>query len=261
MEKLGSWFVSRGRMTPEQLTEVMERIYCSADPQDAANDADFISESLPEDPELKAQAFAMFNELCPERTIFTTNTSTLVPSMFADKTGRPEKFAAFHFHDVRISSVVDVMPHPGTAPEVVELVRDFAKSMGQIVIMLHRENNGYVFNTMFSSFLNAALTLAANGVASIEDIDRSWMGVMHTPIGPFGIMDQVGLSTVLTVTEYWGEHDNDPQRKANADFLRQYVSKNLLGFKTGHGFYSYPNPAYAAPGFLAGQQVDHKSRD
>ncbi len=88
---------------------------------------------------------------------------------------------------------------------MVELVHDFARSIGQIVIMLHRENNGYVFNTMLSSLFFSALTLASKNVASIEDIDRSWMGVMHTPIGPFGIMDQVGLSTVWTITDYWAK--------------------------------------------------------
>ncbi len=255
MENLGSWFISAGRITPEQLTAIMALIDSSPDPREAAKEVDFVSESLPENPEIKARAFAVFNELCPERTIFTTNTSTLVPSMFAGKTGRPDKLAALHFHDVRISNVVDVMPHRRTAPEVTELVSDFAKSIGQIVITLQRESNGYVFNSMLSSLFASALTLAANGVATIEDIDRSWMGVMHTSIGPFGIMDQVGLSTVWTITEYWAKKTGDSQALANADFLKQYVDNNHLGFKTMQGFYSYPNPAFAAPGFLAGKTV------
>lgn len=252
MQKLGSWFVSTGRIAPEQLGEIMARISGTSDPALAARDADFISESVPEDPAVKARVFNQFNELCPERTIFTTNTSMLVPSMIADKTGRPEKFAALHFHDVRTSSVVDVMPHPGTAPEVTELVREFARSIGQIVITLNRENNGYVFNTMLSSLFFSSLSLASKGVASIEDIDRSWMGVMHTPIGPFGIMDQVGLSTVYTITDYWARKTGDPQALANAAFLKEYVDKGLLGFKTKEGFYKYPNPSYGEPGFLAG---------
>jgi len=179
IESMGSWFVSTGRINAEELSKAMANIELASDPKEAAVDVDFISESLPENPEIKARAFAMFNELCPTRAVFTTNTSTLVPSMFADKTGRPEKIAALHFHDVRTCNIVDVMPHPGTAPDVVELVRDFAESLGQIVIMLGSENSGYVFNTMLSSLLNSALALVANGVASIEDVDRSWMGVMR----------------------------------------------------------------------------------
>jgi 3-hydroxybutyryl-CoA dehydrogenase len=249
--KLGSWYTSMGRLTEEELQHALSRISATPDPEKAAQDADLISESVPEDPELKGKVFAQFHKLCPERTIFTTNSSMLVPSMFAKSTGRPEKLAALHFHDVRSTNVVDVMPHPGTASEVTQLVHDFAVSIGQIVIMLHRENSGYVFNTMLSSLFSSALTLASRNVSSIEDIDRSWMGVMHTAMGPFGIMDQVGLSTVWIITDYWAKKTGDAQAQANADFLKQYVDKGQLGFKTNQGFYSYPNPAYTDQKFLS----------
>jgi len=249
--KLGSWFVSSGVLTEENLRQALARISATPDPVKAAQNTDLVSESVPEDPKLKVRVFAQFNQLCPERTIFTTNTSMLVPSMFAAATGRPEKLVALHFHDTRSTNVVDVMPHPGTAPEVTQLVHDFAVSIGQIVIVLHRESNGYVFNTMLSSLFTSALTLASRDVASIEDIDRAWMGVMHTPMGPFGIMDQIGLSTVWTITDYWAKKTGDPQAQANADFLKQYVNKGHLGFKTNRGFYSYPDPAYTQQDFLS----------
>jgi 3-hydroxybutyryl-CoA dehydrogenase len=256
--KLGSWYVSNGLLTEEKLRHVLARISATSDPVKAAQKVDIISESVPEDPQLKGRIFAQFNKLCPERTIFTTNTSMLVPSMFAEATGRPEKLAALHFHDLRANNIADVMPHPGTAPEVTRLVHDFAVSIGQIVIMLHRENNGYVFNTMLSSLFTSALTLASRNVASVEDIDRSWMGVMHTSMGPFGIMDQIGLSTVWTITDYWAKKTDDAQAQANADFLKQYVDKGRLGFKTNQGFYSYPNPAYAKESFLSGAGKEEK---
>ncbi len=202
---------------------------------------------------LKGKVFAQFNKLCPERTIFTTNTSYLVPSMFAEASGRPEKLAALHFHDLRASNVVDVMPHPGTAPEVTSLVQDFAKSIGLIVIMLHKENNGYVFNAMISNLFFSAMTLASKKVSSIEDIDRAWMGITHMPIGPFGLMDQIGLKTVWTITEYWAKMAGDKGAQKNADFLKQYVDKGELGYKTNKGFYSYPNPAYQKDDFILGE--------
>ena len=256
--KLGSWYVSSGRLTEENLRNTLSRISATPDPEKAAQDVDLISESVPEDPELKGKVFARFHKLCPERTIFTTNTSMLVPSMFAEATGRPEKLVAFHFHDLRANNIADVMPHPGTAPEVTKLVHDFAVSIGQIVILLHRENSGYVFNTMLSSLFSSALTLASRNVASIEDIDRSWMGVMHTSMGPFGIMDQVGISTVWIITDYWAKKTGDAQAQANADFLKQYVEKGHLGFKTNQGFYSYPNPAYTQQDFLSGAEKERK---
>jgi 3-hydroxybutyryl-CoA dehydrogenase len=251
--KLGSWYTSTGRLTKDSLQQALARMSATPDPAKAAQDVDLISESIPEDPELKGEVFSRFHKLCPARTIFTTNTSMLVPSMFAEATGRPEKLIALHFHDLRANNIADLMPHPGTAPEVIELVHGFAKSIGQIVIMLRQENSGYLFNTMLSSLFSSALSLASRKVATIEDIDRSWMGVMHSAMGPFGIMDQVGLSTVWLINDYWAKKTGDAQAQANADFLKQYVDKGHLGFKANQGFYSYPNPAYADPNFLSEQ--------
>jgi 3-hydroxybutyryl-CoA dehydrogenase len=249
--RLGSWYASTGRITEERLQQALTRVSATADPAEAAREVDLLSESVPEDPDLKGRVLGQFHKLCPGRTVFTTNTSTLVPSMFAEAAGRPEKLVALHFHDLRSSNIVDLMPHPGTAPEVVDLVRDFAERIGQIVIQVRREHNGYVFNTMLSSLFSSALLLASSGVATIEDIDRSWMGVMHTPMGPFGIMDQIGLSTVWTITDYWARQRGDAQAQANADFLKRYVDRGHLGFKTNRGFYTYPDPTYAQPGFLS----------
>ncbi|MEW5958266.1 MAG: 3-hydroxyacyl-CoA dehydrogenase NAD-binding domain-containing protein, partial [Chloroflexota bacterium] len=115
--------VGEGQLTPAQAEATLTRINTTIDPREAAQEADLLSESVPEKPELKANVLALFNELCPPRTIFTTNTSYLLPSMLAAATGRPAQFAAFHFHhEVWVSNVVDIMPHPGTGEEIVELL-------------------------------------------------------------------------------------------------------------------------------------------
>jgi len=111
--------VSQNRLTQSEAEAALARIRFSSNLQDASG-ADLVSESVPEDPALKAKVFAQFNQICPPHTIFTTNTSTLIPSMFAEATGRPGQFAALHFHSfVWDSNVVDIMPHPGTSPETV----------------------------------------------------------------------------------------------------------------------------------------------
>ena len=138
--------------------------------------------------------------------------------MFAHTTGRPDRLCALHFHDISITNIVDVMPHPGTAPEVTELVTSFAQAIGQIPIVLTKENNGYVFNNMLMALMDSALSMAASDVTSIHEIDRSWMGIMHTLVGPFGIMDSIGLDTVWKVTDYWARQLNTGKAKANADF-------------------------------------------
>jgi len=245
-------FLAQGALAQPQVPVIMERIRPSTDAQTAAQ-ADLVSESVPEDPELKGKVFAQFNALCPPHTIFTTNTSSLVPSMIAQATGRPQRFAALHFHGfVWVSNVVDIMPHPATSAETIALLESFAKRIGQIPILLEKENYAYVFNSMLNALLRTATSLAARDVASYEDIDRAWMGVMKTPVGPFGILDQVGLQTAYDINQYWAKALKDDELQRNADFLKTYVDQGKLGVNTGQGFYSYPNPRFQQPGFLEG---------
>jgi 3-hydroxybutyryl-CoA dehydrogenase len=243
--------VAAGLIDAGRLERALASIECIADPVAAAAGVDLVSESVPEDPELKGRVLGRFNELCPQRTIFTTNSSTLLPSMFAAATGRPDRFAALHFHiPVWSSNVVDVMPHPGTSAETTELLLAFARRIGQIPIRLRKENFGYVFNALYTAINREALTLVTNGIASVQDVDRAWIGIMKMPIGPFGMLDGVGLDTVWHITDYWARQLGDPQIRANADFVRTYLDRGRLGVKSGSGFYDYPDPAYAAPGFL-----------
>ena len=252
ISRIASRMTREGRITQEQATEALNRIRSTVDMADAAKDADIVSESVPEDPELKGKVFGQLNALCPEHTIFTTNTSTLLPSMFAEATGRPDKFLAYHFHDIRMTNVVDIMPHPGTSPEYVQLVKEFAEKTGLAPIVLHQESIGYVFNYMFTGLFETALTLAANDVASVEDIDRAWMGIMRMMIGPFGLMDSVGLDTVWYVSHFWAKTTGDQQKIKNADFVKKYVDRGELGQKTRKGFYTYPHAAFTAQDFLMG---------
>jgi 3-hydroxybutyryl-CoA dehydrogenase len=240
-----------GAITSEVAASARPRITLTTDRSTAAADADLLSEAVPEDPDLKGRVLAEFNAACPSRTIFTTNTSTLLPSQFAKASGRGDRLLAFHFHlPVWVNNLADVMPHPGTAPEVTQLVVAFARRIGQVPIELQREHNGYVFNSMYSALNSAAITLAQQGVASIEDIDRSWMHITKAPVGPLGALDAVGLDTVWTITDYWARQLGDEQLRANAAFLKLYVDRGDVGVKSGRGFYTYPNPAYAQPGFI-----------
>jgi 3-hydroxybutyryl-CoA dehydrogenase len=249
----GSEIVAAGFLPATGLEAALGRLGTVAQAADGATDADLVIECVPEDPALKGRVFAALNDACPPRTIFATNTSTLVPSMFAAATGRPERVIAFHFHlPVWRSNVVDVMPHAGTDPEVTETMVAFARRIGQVPVRLAKESPGYVFNAMYSAVNREAITLVANGVASIEDVDRSWMGVFKMSIGPFGMMDGVGVDTVWHITDYWAGVTGDAQSRRNADWLRTFVNRGRLGTKTGGGFYDYPEPAFAKPGFLAG---------
>jgi len=246
--------VTEGRLNREEVDSIFSRITTTSDPKKAAAEADLLSESVPEDPKLKSEIFAQFNQLCPSHTIFTTNTSTLLLPRLAKASGRPALFAALHFHHyVWEANVVDIMPFSGTSQETMELLHAFAKRIGQIPIMLKKRSVGYVFNTMLNALNGAAILLATNGVASVRDIDRAWMGITKMPIGPFGIMDLIGLDTAWYIAKEWANWEkmlDDQQFQAIADFLKEHVDKGQLGAKSGKGFYNHPNPAFLQPGFL-----------
>jgi 3-hydroxybutyryl-CoA dehydrogenase len=227
--------------------EIIAKINFTTDPAEAVADADIISESVTEELPLKRQVWAQFSALAPTKTIFTTNTSYLLPSMLVDSVDRPALFCAFHFHDVFYSKVVDIMPHPGTSEEVVTLLADFGRALKQVPVIVRKENPGYVFNYMLMAVIGAAGKLRTKEIASIEDIDKSWMVNFHMPMGPFGILDSIGLDTAWHVTH----NLEDAGSQAFAALLKTYIDAGKLGEKTGEGFYTYPAPAYKDPDFLS----------
>lgn len=243
--------VAKGKMTPEASEAALARIRYTSNPEDGA-DADLLSESVFEDPDLKAKVFSQFNKICQPQTVFTTNTSTLLPSMYSEATGRPALFAALHFYGVFDHQLVDVMPHPGTSPDVVELLRDFAKRIKQVPLVFKREYPGYVANAIFGAMNDVAINIAlVEKVASVEDVDRAVMLHLGMPCGPFGVMDVVGLDTIWHVMQSKAKISGDPGSQQFADeFKRDYIDKGWLGVKSGRGFYTYPDPVYLSPDFL-----------
>jgi 3-hydroxybutyryl-CoA dehydrogenase len=246
MQKILHQLKKANEITEENATAALARITFTLDPLAAVADADLINESVTEDPELKKKVWKQFGEIAPEKTIFTTNTSYLLPSMFASASGRPARFCAFHFHDVFFSRVVDIMPHPGTDPDLIPLLEVLGRRLNQVPVLVKKENPGYIFNTMLMALIGAAGKLKTRDVAEIEDIDKSWMVNFHMPMGPFGILDSIGLETAWHVTHNMA----DTASQAFAKLLKTYIDQGKLGEKTGEGFYKYPNPSYRDPSFV-----------
>ena len=225
---------------------ILNRIIYTTDAEFAAKDADFINESVTENLDIKRQVWKQFGKLCPSHTIFTTNSSFLLPSQYCDDSGSSERFCAFHFHDVFTAKVVDIMPHQTTENWIPDLLCKLGVKLNQIPVHIKKESNGYLFNFMLMNILTSASTLLLKEIGSIQDIDRSFMGNFGLPIGPFGMMDQVGLDTALHIA-----HNNDTsQSKKFASLLEPLVSAGKLGMKSGEGFYQYPNPEYSHADFL-----------
>jgi len=250
--KIAAGFVKGGYITEEMAAAAKSRISATTSMEEAARGVDLVSESVPENIELKKKVWGEFSRYLSKDAILTTNTSTLVPSLFAEASGNPARFLAWHFAiPVFIANIVDVMPHPGTDPAVTEIMMEHSRRIGQIPILINKEWPKYVYNEMFTALLSAAQRLAVNNVASIEDIDRAWMVIMDMPRGPFGIMDNVGLDTNLNVIkEAVAADPNFPYGKEIIAMLQAKVDAGHLGRKSGQGFYTYPNPAYEQPGFV-----------
>lgn len=248
IQKITRQLIKAKLISEESQASAFSRIKYTTDISAALNDCDFISESVTEELSIKQKVWKQIGELAPTKTIFTTNTSYLLPSQLASITGRPEKFCAFHFHDVFYARVVDIMPHAGTDPALISLLQELGKKLNQVPVIVKKESPGYIFNFMLMAVLGAAGRLKTNDIASIEDIDRSWMVNFHMPTGPFGILDNIGLDTAWHVVK----QRPDEASQAFAKLLKEYLDAGKLGEKAGEGFYKYPNPTYRDVEFLKG---------
>jgi 3-hydroxybutyryl-CoA dehydrogenase len=248
---MGQMFANEGKATQEDIEDAVGRIKVSADAAEAVADADLLIEAVPEQLALKHKVYEQFEKLCPEKTVFVSNTSSLLVSEMEPAVERKDRFAALHFHGYK--TVVDIMRGPGTSDETVELLRQFSKSIGELPIVMKKENIGYLHNYMFIVWLEAAMWLAAGGFGSVEDIDRSWMKVHDSKVGPFGMLDIVGLNVAADVGQGLIDKGREGHWEEIQTFLQTYIDEGRLGLKTGQGFYEYPDPAYAQPGFLDGE--------
>ena len=243
----------------EAIAATRERLTFSSDLSAALANADLVIEAVPEEPEIKNRVYRDMAPLLPGHTIIATNSSTLLARDFAEVTGRPQKFCALHFANmIWALNVVEIMAHPGTARDTLTAITKFSIEIGQVPLPVRKEQNGYILNSWLSPLLNAAMALVVNGVATPEDVDRSFLIANRgCQFGPFGIMDMVGMRTLHNVADHWGTINNDSQMLANAAYLKsEMLEKDRLGMESGEGFYSYPNPKFARPDFLDVPSMD-----
>ena len=239
--------------TDEQVEATRARISLTTDLAASVADADVVIEAVPEIPQVKIDLYRELAKYLPEHTLLATNSSTLLPSQFAEYTGRPEKYCALHFANLIWKlNIAEVMAHPGTADETLIAITRFAIEIGMVPIPVMKEQNGYVLNTMLVALANAAQTLVTNGVSTPEIIDRTYMILNKgCALGPCGLLDVVGMTTIYNIFSHWGKENADAQMTKNAAYIKEnFIDKGMLGLTTGAGYYTYPDPAYQAPDFL-----------
>lgn len=199
---------------------------------------DLIIEAIVEDADAKAHTFARLDEVCGERTVFTTNTSSLTVTDLAARTARPERFMGLHFFNpVPAMRLVEVVPTLATLPEVQESVLTFARALGKEPIVA-RDGSGFVVNLLLVPYMLDAIRQLDRGVASVVDIDTAMrLGCGH-PMGPFTLCDFVGLDTTLRIAEIMFDEYRE-SRYAPPPLLRRLVALGRFGRKSGQGFYDY----------------------
>ncbi|WP_062107437.1 3-hydroxyacyl-CoA dehydrogenase [Bacillus niameyensis] len=238
--------------TEEEVNNAYNRISLYSDLAKATADADLVIEAVPEVVEIKTDFYKKLASVAPEKTVFATNSSTLLPSQFADATGRPKKFLALHFaNEIWKNNTAEIMKHPGTDPEVFDKVIEFAKAIGMVALPLHKEQPGYILNSLLVPLLDAAQLLLLKEIADAETIDKTWMVGTGAPLGPFAILDVVGIKTAYNITEAKAKATGNQDYEKLAQLLKtEYIDKGKLGRETGEGFYKYPNPSFASADFL-----------
>src|SRR5699024_8448980 len=143
----------------------------------------------------------------------------------------------------------EVMGHEGTSEWVINLLLDFAESIGMVPLHVKKEHPGYLLNSLLVPFLTAGQGLWANGIADQETIDKTWMIATGAPLGTFAIIEIVGIETVYNIVKNQEKEDNTKQTILNA-LKKKFIDKGKYGKSSGEGFYKYPNPKYTHEDFL-----------
>jgi len=242
-----------GKMAPGEAEEVLGRISYTTDLERAGGDADIAIESVPEKLDLKREIFSELDRICPEHAIIATGASVIRVSLLEDATSRPDRVLNMHFYPpIWERPVVELMGGSKTSQKTMGIAMRFARSIGLTPLVVKKEISGFLFNRIWNAIKREALFLVDGGYASFEDIDRAWMINTEMKIGPFGLMDMVGLDVIYNVSMAYYREGGD-ERDRPPKILMDKVERGELGVKTGKGFYTYPNPAFQNPEWLKGE--------
>ncbi len=229
--------IEKGKVTPEARDAALGNLTFTTDLQ-ALRDCDIVIEAVVEDVEVKNMLWRELDGLCPPRTIFASNTSSLTIAAMAAATTRPDRMVGLHFFNpVPLMRLVEVVRTVTTSRETFDTAFDFAKRLGKEPIAT-KDNSGFVVNLLLSPYLLDAVRALEHGVATIEDIDKGMqLGTGH-PMGPFTLLDFVGLDTTHKIAEIMFAEYRE-RRYAPPPLLKRMVLAGMYGRKSGKGFYDY----------------------
>jgi 3-hydroxybutyryl-CoA dehydrogenase len=229
--------VRLGKLEQADATALLGRLTETSDLAAAVADADLVIEAVPERMELKIELFDRVARHCPEDALFASNTSGLSITEMAAASGRPGSFAGMHFFNpVHVMKLVELVRGLETTEATLAAMGEVSARMGKEVVVV-RESPGFVTSRINALIGNEAFRMLETGVASAEDIDKALKLGLNHPMGPFEMVDLVGLDVRLSILQHLEKTLGDTYRPSN--LLAQYVMAGRLGRKTGKGVYVY----------------------
>jgi 3-hydroxybutyryl-CoA dehydrogenase len=229
--------VDLGKVTAPDAAAMLRRLSATASLAEALADAEFIIEAAPERIDLKLALFAQIEQLAPASAVIASNTSALSITEMAGSLKSPSRVAGMHFFNpVHRMKLVEIVRALESAPATLEAIEEVSRAMGKDTVLV-RESPGFITTRVNASIGNEAFYMLMEGVASARDIDKALKLGLNHPMGPFELVDLVGLDTRLSILEYL--HRSMGEKYRPCPLLAQYVKAGRLGRKAGRGVYEY----------------------
>ncbi len=230
--------VDNGKLAEDEKKSIMSRISTAGD-LSPARECDFVIESVLEDIQIKRKVFAELDNLARPDVILATNTTSLSISAMAEATKRPDKVVQMHFFNPpTIMKLVEIMPGVKTSVETLSAAQKLAKQLGKDPVVCKNEAPAGIVSRVLGQLLNEATWLAESGVAAPEDIDKAMKFGANHPMGPFELLDLIGLDVHRAKMQTLTAQLKDPRYK-HPPLVDQMIEEGRLGKKVGKGFYTY----------------------
>jgi 3-hydroxybutyryl-CoA dehydrogenase len=229
--------VERGKLKPEQVGIILSNLVGTTQVKDLAA-CDIVIEAVFEDLEVKHALFAELNSVCPAHTVFASNTSTISITEIAGGSGRDDRFVGMHFClPAQLMKLVEMSPGLNTSEATFEHAWAFCKALGQNPVRT-KDNPGFILNYFVIPFNNDAIRLVESGVAEPAEVDKAIKAAMGYAMGPFELLDLIGMDTQLLLCEAMHGLTHEP-RAACPPLVKRMIAAGHLGKKAGRGFHAY----------------------
>ena len=232
-------FLKKEKISEKEVEETLKRVHPTLDIKEAVTDVSLIIEAVPENIELKKKMYREVEKFSPEDALIGSNTSSISITELASATRRPEQFCGMHFFNPpQLMGLIEIIRGVKTSDETINTIVEVTKRMGKEPVVVNKDCPGFVVTRVLVPALNEAMYLVWEGIAEPEDIDKAIKLGLNWPMGPFTLLDYLGLDTILSITGVFQNEIGDPKYRP-CPLLRQMVKAGLLGRKTGKGFYDW----------------------